>query len=309
MLAAHGDQANAMFARLVGIRRLVLLSRLDAAEDSLAGLSLAQVPERLIAVAQLVAADIATRRLRTLDARAALQRAQKAAQQAGIPLLTAEVERALLEFEAPAARLCEREQEKLVNLEQVQGVLDSGELVVDGCRREVRAGSVTVSFVRRPVLFALLLALAEQAPQEVTRATLMWRAFATRRANDSHRARLRVEVGRVRKALGKLAVLKATANGFALVPPRGRHALLLLPPAPGDVSELLALLGSGDSWSTSALSLALGKSQRSVQRALSALGEAGKVSGAGRGRARRWVATPSTGSATTLLLVARGTLG
>ena len=67
---------------------------------------------------------------------------------------------------------------------------------------------------------------------------------------------------------------------------------------------MLAFLADGESWSGSALALALGASQRTVQRALKELSAAGKVQAFGRGRARRWMTPPLPGFATTLLLPA-----
>src|SRR5207344_94762 len=113
-----------------------------------------------------------------------------------------------------------------------------------------------------PVLFALALALAEGAPTEVPRSTLIARAFDVRRPNDSHRARLRVEIGRLRGLLAKLAGVQAIGNGFALQPRSSAKPAVLLPPQPGDESAILALLRSGESWSTSGLAAALAKSQR-----------------------------------------------
>jgi DNA-binding transcriptional ArsR family regulator len=308
LLARHGDLANALFARLVSIRRLVLLGQVAAAEAALAALPLLRAPARLVAVAELVAADVAVRALRIRDARAALARARRAALASGISALGVEIERALRTLDAPAARLISGDEQREVRLEEVEAVLGSGDLVVDACRRQVRAGHVAVSLVTRPVLFALALALAEGAPGEVARDRLIERAFEVQRANPSHRARLRVEIGRLRKLLAGLARLEATDNGFALRPRRGERPLVLLPPGPGEGSAILALLGGGEGWSTSALAAALGKSQRTVQRALGDLQEAGKVRATGDGRSRRWVAPPAIGFATTLLLVAPGAL-
>ena len=134
-------------------------------------------------------------------------------------------------------------------------------------------------------------------------------AFGALRVNESHRVRLRVEIGRLRKVLATLAGISATSEGFVLEPRGGRRVSCLLPPAEGEASALVSLLAGGEAWSTSALALALGKSQRSVQRALSALEETGTVRGIGQARARRWVMTPSAGFATTLLLVGQSTLG
>jgi hypothetical protein len=259
-------------------------------------------------VAALVRADLASRRLDTRSAERALAQARDAARAARIPALAREVEQAAVRLEAPVARLVTLSEERAIRLGEVEALLGSGRLVVDACRRELRAGSLAVSLLRRPVLFALALALGAQAPHEVSRSALIGSVFGVKRIDETHRARLRVELGRLRTALGQLAQVLATKNGFALVPRVGESACLLLPAQSGEASALLALLDGGQAWSTSGLAAALGTSQRSVQRALASWVEKGAVQAVGRGRTRRWVATPSTSFATTLLLVARGTL-
>ena len=309
LLERRGDRANAALGRLVQARRLALLGQVEAAEQALAQLSLAQAPLRFVALASLIAADVAMKRVHPAAARRALGLAERAAREARVPALVAEVESARQRLEAPVARLLRAGHESAVGLAELERVLASDELVVDACRREVRLGKSTVSLVTRPILLELLVALAEQAPAAVPRDALIARVFGAKRANDSHRVRLRVEIGRLRKLLSGLAGLSATTSGFALTPQRGRALALLVPPAAGEVSELWALLRGGEAWSTSALAAALGKSQRAVQRALSELEADGKVRAAGDGRARRWVLSPGAGFATTLLLVAPGTLG
>jgi hypothetical protein len=173
----------------------------------------------------------------------------------------------------------------------------------------VRRGPDRVSLLTRPLLLELLVALAEVAPGSFPRDRLILRAFGARRIDDSHRVRLRVEIGRLRKLLAPLARLDATSEGFALTPLMAADVVSLLPPADGEASALLSLLNGGDAWSTSALAAAIGKSQRAVQRALGELATEGKVRAAGHGPARRWMAAPTTDIATTLLLVAPGTLG
>jgi DNA-binding transcriptional ArsR family regulator len=197
----------------------------------------------------------------------------------------------------------------LVTLAELEASSRVDELMVDACRREVRCGRHVTSLVTRPVLLQLAVALSERAPAEVPREELIARVFGAKRQNDSHRVRLRVEVGRLRKLLLRMAELPATSAGFALEPRGGRSVALLMPPDQDEASELWALLRSGDAWSTSALAAALGKSQRAVQRALAPLEADGKVRATGAARARRWIATPTGGIATTLLLVAPGTLG
>jgi hypothetical protein len=244
------------------------------------------------------------RRLRTKTARAALARAERAARHAGIPALTAEVESASLVLNTPAARLIARGEERLLLLEEVEALLASRALVVDACRHVVRDARTVVSLARRPVLFALARVLGEAWPGDVPRGTLVARAFRAKLADESHRARLRVEVGRLRTVLRTLAGVSATKRGFALVPRRAREVVVLAPPVEEEHAAVLAFLADGESWSSSALALALGASQRTVQRALDPLAAAGKVQSFGRGRARRWTTPPVPGFPTTLLLPA-----
>jgi hypothetical protein len=251
-----------------------------------------------------VAAGIAIRRLRTKAARAALDRATCAARHARIPALTAEVERAYLVLNTPAARLIAHGEERLLLLEEVEALLAGNAFVVDACRHVVRDARTVVSLAKRPVLFALARALGEAWPGDVPRATLVARAFGSKVADDSHRARLRVELGRLRTVLRTLADVSATRRGFALAPRRARGVVVLAPPVDEEHGAVLAFLADGESWSSSALALALATSQRTVQRALDALAAAGTVQSVGRGRARRWMTPPVPGFTTTLLLPA-----
>jgi hypothetical protein len=303
-LEAHGDRVNAAHARYLGVRRLLLIGRLDEAELMLAGLDPAPLRPALRAAHELVAAGIAIRRLRTKAARAALARAERAARAAGIPALTAEVESASLVLSTPAARLIARGEERLLLLDEVEGLQASTALVVDACRHVVRDARTAVSLARRPVLFALACALGEAWPKDVPRATLIARAFRGKHADESHRARLRVEVGRLRAVLRTLAGVSATKEGFALVPRRAREVVVLARPVEEQHAAVLAFLADGESWSSSALALALGASQRTVQRSLDQLAAAGKVQSFGRARARRWLTPPLPGFTTTLLLPA-----
>ena len=299
--AAHGDRENATHARLLQIRRQLLLGRVDEADGALATLD-QELPPRLAAVAALVAFEIALRRGRAEPARTALQAARQAAARSGIGALLAEVEQAGRTLVLPAARLVGPGEMRPLTLAEVAEVLASSDLIVDGCRRAARRGERVVSLARRPVLFALLRTLAEAWPGDVGRANLIESAFDARRMNDSHRARLRVEVGRLRQELRPLAEVRATPDGFALVPRGAGTVRLLAPPVESPDAEVLALLADGEGWSTSALSLALGSSQRTVQRALRMLEEARQVRSVGHGRSQRWLAAPVAGFATTLLL-------
>lgn len=303
-LEQHGDRLNAAHARYLEVRRLLLIGRLDDAERALAKLDPTPFPPASRAAHELVVAGIAMRRVRAKTARATLARAERAAHRAGIPALTAEIESASAVLNTPAARLIARGEERLLLLEEVEALLGSGALIVDACRYVVRDARTVVSLARRPVLFALARALGEAWPADVPRSTLLARAFRAKFADESHRARLRVEIGRLRRALRTLADVTATKEGFALVPRGAREAVVLAQPVEEEHAAVLAFLADGESWSSSALALALGESQRTVQRALDSLAASGKVQSFGRARARRWMTPPVPGFATTLLLPA-----
>jgi hypothetical protein len=301
-LEGYGDRINAAHARTLEIRRLLLIGRLDEAEQKLAALDPAPFPPASRTAHELVVAGIAMRRLQAKTARAALARAERAADDAAIPALTAEVENALLVLNTPAARLIARGAERLLLLEDVEALLASKTLMVDACRHVVRDAGTAVSLAKRPVLFALARALAEAWPGDVSRSTLVARAFRGKHADESHRARLRVESGRLRTALRGFAEVTATKHGFVLAPRRAREVVVLAPPVEGQHGALLAFLADGEAWSSSALAIALGSSPRTVQRALDALAAKGKVQPLGRGRARRWMTPPVPGFPTILLL-------
>ncbi|WP_428420738.1 helix-turn-helix domain-containing protein [Methylibium sp.] len=309
-LEARGDHANALQARLIAVRRLLLLGRLQEAAAELDRLDTrGGLPPALLAVAELATAELAWRSLHTAPAQAALARAHAAAERAGVPALQAEVAEARAALERPAARrLLHAGQEQPQRLAEVEALLASGALVVDACRRGLQAGSTWLPLARRPLLFALARALAEAWPGDADRNALIAHAFRTRRPDETHRARLRVEIGRLRALAAPLARIEATDRGFALVPRTDEEesdavvVVVLVPPLDGDRASLLALLADGAAWSTSALALALGASQRTVQRALVELEAAGRVRAIGRARAQRWLAPPLAGFTTNLLL-------
>jgi hypothetical protein len=303
-LEEHGDLVNAAHARCLGARRLLLIGHLDEAERMVAELDPTLFPPALRAVHELVVAGIAMRRLQTKAARAALSRAQSAARLAGVTALMAEVESVSRVLHTPAARLIAGGQEQPLLLEQVEALLASPALVVDACRYALRNGCTIVSLTTRPVLFALARSLGEAWPDDVPRDVLVARAFGSRFVDESHRARLRVEMGRLRKLLRKLADVNATPRGFALAPRCSNQVAVLARPVEDEHGAVLAFLADGEAWSSSALALALGTSQRSVQRALETLAEASKVQSFGRARARRWITPPLPGFTTTLLLPA-----
>jgi hypothetical protein len=300
LLEAHGDRLNAAHARYLDIRRLLLIGRLEQAERGLARLDPDPFPPALRAAHELVVAGIAMRRLQAKAARAALERATHSAKAAGIPALAAEVDQAVRILEAPAARLIARGNVTALRLDDVEALLVSGALVIDACRFVVRQGRSLVPLARRPVLFALARALAEAWPADVSRGVLLSRAFGAKFTDESHRARLRVEIARLRRVLRPLADVTATNQGFALMPRGASEVVVLARPMEEAHGAILALLADGESWSSSALALALGSSQRTVQRALDELAGESKVQSFGRGRARRWLTPPLPGLASGL---------
>ena len=301
-LQSHGDLMNAEYARYLTVRRLLLVGHLDDAERALAGLDPASFPPALMAAHALVVAGIAIRRVHAGVAHEALTRAAVNARLAGIPALTAEVEAASRLLTLPAARLVSRDFERALLLGDVEALFASDSLVIDACRHVVRHADEAVSLATRPVLFTLLRALAEAWPGDVPRNTLIARAFRAKYADETHRARLRVEIGRLRAMLGTLAQVNATTDGFLLESHDASEVVVLARPVEGKHGEVLAFLADGESWSSSALALALGASQRTVQRSLDALAASGMVHSFGGGRARRWMTPPLPGFTTTLLL-------
>jgi hypothetical protein len=301
-LQLHGDLMNAEHARYLMVRRLLLVGHLDDAERELAKLDPALFPPALMAAHALMVAGIAMRRVHAGVAREALAKATVNARQAAIPALTAEVEAASGLLTLPAARLVFRDQERALLLGDVEALFASDSLVIDACRHVVRRMDQAVSLATRPVLFTLVRALAEAWPGDVPRNTLIARAFRAKHADETHRARLRVEIGRLRAMLGSLAEVNATTQGFVLAPHDASEVVVLARPVEGKHGAVLALLADGESWSSSALALALGASQRTVQRSLDELTTSGMVHSFGSGRARRWMTPPLPGFTTTLLL-------
>lgn len=303
-LERHGDTVNAAHARYLDIHRLLLIGQLDAAEHKLQELDVDGLPPALQATHELAVAGIALRRLNTQAARTALAKAGQAARRAGIAALINEVRKATEVLQTPAARLIAHNKERPVRLDEVETLLASPTLVVDACRYSVRQADTVIELTTRPILLTLARVLAETWPDDARRDTLIERAFRIRRVDESHRARLRVEIGRLRQTLKPLARINATRHGFTLAPLAAGNVAVLARPVEEKHAAVLAFLSDGEAWSSSALALALGTGQRTVQRALDALAAAGKVEAVGQGRARRWVASPVLGFTTTLLLTA-----
>ncbi len=302
VLQRYEDHTNAAHARYLKARYLLLIGRLDEAERLIAAFDPAPLPPSSRASFELVNAGIAIRRLRIQAARTALGRAISIARQTRISSLEAEVESAARRLDVPAARIIARNQQKLLRLEDVETLLASNALVIDACRRGIAHSGKLIPLQTRPVLFALAHTLAEASPGDASRAALLVGAFGAKQVDESHRARLRVEISRLRKVLGAIASIEATSAGFALHPCGARDLVVLAPLTNEPNAQVLALLGDGESWSSSALALALGASQRTVQRALEELLADDKVQAVGRARARRWMAPPVPGFPTSLLL-------
>lgn len=301
-LEARGDRVNGAHARYLDIRRLLLIGQIDEAETRLAEIDPIPLPPALRTTHHFIVAGIAMRRLQTKAARAALEQAERAAHEAGIAALAAEVTSAFDLLNLPAARLIARDAERALLLEEVEALLNSNAFIVDACRHVVRQKDEAISLATRPVLFMLVRALAEAWPEDASRDELVARAFCARQADESHRGRLRVEMGRLRRLLRPLAEINATSRGFALAPHHTRELAVLAWPVEEKHADVLALLADGESWSSSALAIALDTSQRSVQRALDSLAAARKVQSFGRGRARRWT-MPLVPRFTTVLLL------
>lgn len=302
-LAADAPGGDAAHVRLLRARHQLLLGDVGGAAEMLATLVRMRPGLPTQALAAALAGEIALRRRRPHDARAAFAAARAVAQRSRLPALAAEVDTATASLELPVARQLDAQGARPLTLEQLEALDDDGSLVLDGCRRIVRWGVRTVSLQRRPVLWTLLQELATAVPCDVSRDALVATAFGARRADASHRARLRVEVARLRRLLRPFATLRATAAGFVLLP-RATSVRVLVPPIDTKAAALLALLADGATWTTHSLAEASGQSQRTVQRALAELRADGQVEPHGRGRRQRWRIAPLLGFATCMLLPA-----
>jgi hypothetical protein len=300
-LEGRGDAANAAHARIIGARRHLLLGHLDLALEHLGALNGAVLPPAMLANVHLVLAGVDVRRLRPSAARDALKLAEAAAVRSNMGGLIYEVEAARRSLEGPVAVLRHKGNEVAISLDGVEALLRSETLIVDATRNSLRQGATVIKLTTRPVLFALARVLAEAWPNGVSREALLAHVFNARHADESHRTRLRVEIARLRKLIRSLAEILATSSGFRLVP-RGSDVAILAVPFHGENSMILALLADGELWSSSALSLVLGASTRTIQRSLDELQRSGKVQAVGRGRVRRWVTLAFPGFPTTLLL-------
>lgn len=298
VLEDRGDTANAAHARIIEARRHLLLGHLDLASQHLVVLDGAILTPAMFASAHLVLAGIDIRRLRPSAARGALKQAEAAAVRSTIAGLIAEVGAAQRSLDEPVALLRHRGLEGPISLEGVEALLLSDTLVFDATRSALRQRGNVIPLSTRPVLFALTRALAEVWPAAASREALLTRVFNARHADESHRTRLRVEVSRLRKIIRSLAAISATSSGYRLVPHKGNVAVLAVS-LDDQHAMVLALLADGELWSSSGLSLVLGASTRTIQRALEQLQRADKILAVGGGRSRRWMALTLPGFPTT----------
>lgn len=306
VLARHGDRFNGSLATLLMARRQLLLGKVGGAERTLASLGIAGLPSALAGLGRLLEAQLAIRRIAARRAAELLALAAAEARKTGIGALQREIEQAQSVLRAPAGRVLSPAGERELTLHEVERLLALPGLLVDACRRQLTCEHQAVDLSKRPVPFALVELLASERTLEATRERLVHHAFSSNVCNDSHRARLRVEVGRLRSLLGGMARICATPRGFRLVPRDAMPVRVLLPPLATPHAALLALLSDGQGWSTSGVALALGKSQRSVQRACNALRHAGAVIAVGQGPSRRWLSASLAPIAPAMLLPLAG---
>ncbi|PCC68517.1 HTH domain-containing protein [Nannocystis exedens] len=296
-----GDPRNAAMQRLVLARAEVLLGRLNEARRAVEAVLAGDLGPDLRAVASLVQAEIAVRALAPTDARSALARAREAMAHAPHQLLARTVEALEQELARPLASVWRAGVTTEADLFAIEALSRGHLLLVDACRRLALGGRVTIPLARRPVLFALLLELARAWPAAVARDLLAARAFSVRRVNDSHRARLRVEIGRLRKLMDGLAAAPvASDDGYLLA--SQRDVAVLLPPTDDEAARLGLLLGDGAAWSAQALAEHAGVSRRTAQRALQQLVERGAVVRTGKGKDVRYT-RPGAPIASRMLLL------
>ncbi len=286
-LEAAGDSRNAAYLQLVAARAALRLGRPKDAERLLRHATFAPSAPLEQTVAELVRVELAAKRGDPDLLTSALAGAGAAADRAAIPALVSEVARIRDHYEGPTSVIASRGKARTASFCEVCGLGRSAVVVIDGGGREVRLSGDCVSFARRPVLFELLRALAEVFPEPVPREVLISRAFGARRPNESHRIRLRVEIGRLRRFVRPRLEIIAGEPGYALS--TTRDVVLVMPLEESPASRVLSLMHSGERWSASSLALALDVSERTVQRSLGQLQSAGKVGAIGNGRGRRWV--------------------
>jgi tetratricopeptide (TPR) repeat protein len=286
-LQAAGDARNAAYLQLVAARAALRLGRPAEAEELLRHAKFAPAAPLERTFAELVRVELAAKRGDADLLTSALESASAAAQRAAIPALVSEVARIRDHYEGPTAVISSRGKARTASFCEVCALGRSADVVIDGGAREVRSSGECVTFARRPVLFELLRVLAEAWPDAVPRDALIARAFGARRPNESHRIRLRVEIGRLRTFMRPWLGVVAEASGYALS--ATGEVALVMPLEESPASRLLSLMHGGQAWSASSLAVALDVSERTVQRSLGELQSAGQVGPTGNGRGRRWV--------------------
>jgi hypothetical protein len=297
-LRAHGDATNAAWVELVIARLRLFDGDMDAAHAHIARAEV-DVRERgtasVRAAVHLARSEAAMRAMRAELARRTLIEARTWSDRAGNDVLSTEIARLEEALVAPIAVEVRDGRRTPIDLHRVESLLaprvlgGSRFLVVDAMRRRVTIDSIVAADLRtRPVLLALLVALARAWPSARPPNELVLEAFGARAMNESHRARLRVEIGRLRRVLAPSATVEAHDRGFRLKLRHGDDLALLEPIETGEAASLRALLADGEAWPVKSLAGALGLGARTVQRALVALCDAGEVRAIGNARARRY---------------------
>jgi hypothetical protein len=296
ILERLGDTRNAAMQELVVARADVLLGRVGDARRRLDRLLADDLDADVRGVTLLAAAEIAVREGAPSRARARLAEVdtENALLQRTVNAFAAELSR-------PIARLVSAGVEAPADLFAIERATSGDSLFVDACRRRVIAGRATVRLHTKPALFALLEKLARAWPASVPRDELAMRAFEVKKINPSHRSRMRVEIGRLRKELSGIAEPIATKDGYVLE--SKRPVSVLLPPADDDDASIALLLSDGAAWTAQAIADHANVSKRTVLRALATLVERGHAVRVAKGKDVRYVAASRPAIASRLLLL------
>jgi hypothetical protein len=284
-LESVGDHRNAAWARLVIARLYILQGDLARAREVMSAIDLRAASPSARVVVHLARAEASMRELKATEAASAVARARSSAERSKNPVLIAEVERVEASLSEPIARAFD-EHEPLT-LSAVERAL-AKRVVVDGLGRRLRFRDQVVDLRRRPVLYALLAELARALPEGASGERLIRTAFAARAPNESHRARLRVEIGRLRRAIQGHVEVSAVAGAWRIRARSGERIQLIEPLGDPRFAPIEALLSDGAAWSAKSLARALGQGERTVQRSLLDLAQRGAVEPIGSARARRY---------------------
>lgn len=294
-LARLGDHANATWARVVAARLGVLLGRGGEALRDLEAVGGDQTAPRVTRAIALLAAGEAALRTRRASLARDLFRSARDLVSAADPMLWSEIARALAALDEPVVVAIERREETRMDMLAVEAivtpppmggdrrfVVDSPAGVLigpDGERRSLRA---------KPALLALLVALARSHPDAVEWKALASSVMSAPRPNESHRARLKVELGRLRRMLPSGTAIRSLGGGAWTLETAASVVTLvpLLRRAPEE--RALTLLSDGRAWRAKDLAEALEMGPRVMQRDLAALAARGVVRQTGRGPTTRW---------------------